>query len=283
MSPLEGLVPVGVDRASGLHEFALIDSGAVPLRGPGGALVLDGDSAAVLVLLPPGRFVMGSSYGFADERPVREVEIPGAFLLGKHEVSQAQWLRVMGSNPSGMKPEGPVPGVTLRHPVEQIDWFGAGRFALRLGCVLPTEARWEYACRATTTTTWWTGDEAGSLQGAANLADKRYKLFGGPNEAEPWDDGAGAHAPIGRSRPNLFGLHDMTGNVFEWCLDDFVSGYSGAPVDGRARVAPKETLKVARGGSWGYLSGDARSAYRESEKPANRSVYYGLRIAREVE
>jgi formylglycine-generating enzyme required for sulfatase activity len=151
----------------------------------------------------------------------------------------------------------------------------------RLGLALPSEAQWEYGCRGGTTSVYWCGDAKESLQGVANLSDAYGKSHGNEvwGEWEPWlDDGQTAHAEVGSYRANAFGLHDVHGNVWEWCLDGHADYSRSAAKD---PVGPSEgaRLRVIRGG--GYFNGAAiaRSAFRLASSPAFR-VVLGLRVAR---
>ncbi len=154
-----------------------------------------------------------------------------------------------------------------------------------MGLVLPTEAQWEYAARAGTTTPWSTGDDPASIEGAANVADQYCKHHGTPSHDlpfVPWDDGFSAHAPIGLYQPNPFGLHNTIGNVFEWCRD--IYGDYDLPVrprDGERQAPDNENAtRVYRGGSLITSAKVSRSAYRPNN-PSNHLHYsLGVRPAR---
>jgi formylglycine-generating enzyme required for sulfatase activity len=208
-----------------------------------------------MVLVPAGSFKMGSDNG--DEKPVHDVTISQAFYMGKYEVTQAQWQAVMGSNPSNFK------GDNL--PVEQVSWDEAIAFIARLNAQkdgyiyrLPTEAEWEYACRAGTT-----GDFAGNL------------------DAMAWYDknSGGKTHDVGAKIPNAFGLFDMHGNVWEWCQDWYHASYIGAPGDGSAWLSGGEQKsRVLRGGSWSSYATYLRSAYRSRITPDYRGSTFGFRV-----
>jgi len=210
-----------------------------------------------LVLLPPGTFCMGSSDHGSDERPVHEVTIKEGFYIGRYEVTQEIWQQVMGNNRSFFK------GAKL--PVEQVAWDEAQNFINKLneredGFVyrLPSEAEWEYACRAGTI-----GDYAGDLNDMAWYLDNSEK---------------GTH-PVGLKKPNAFGLYDMHGNVWEWCQDTYHQNYKGAPTDGSAWVEGGEpNSRVLRGGSWLYDATLQRSAYRYGFVQEHRSYSLGIRV-----
>ncbi|MDT4967144.1 MAG: hypothetical protein QOJ64_1881 [Acidobacteriota bacterium] len=208
-----------------------------------------------LVYVPPGGFMMGSETE-PDEKPVHRVSIGNGFYMGKYEVTQAQWQAVMGYNPSNFK------GDNL--PVEQASWNDAIAFIARLNAQkdgftyrLPTEAEWEYACRAGTT-----GDYAGDLDSMAwydaNAGDAR--LSGDLNYDKLKANNNRTH-PVGTKLPNAFGLFDMHGNVEEWCQDWYHATYAGAPDDGSAWLSEGEQeRRVLRGGSWYDSAARLRSA-----------------------
>jgi len=287
LEPVDGLVPLGRDGSTGLWEFWHVPSGERPVQDGSGRWTVTERSGLVMVLLPPGSFSMGSARSTrADERPVRTVEV-GAFFLSKYEVTQAQWQRWTGENPSEhtpTAPDGEPQRVTLLHPVEMVSWEDAARVLPRLALALPSEAQWEYACRAGTTTEWWTGDDKTSLVGAANLADARLRSVSPSwGEVEAWDDGYPYHAPVGSLEANDFGLHDMAGNVWEWVQDTYQASYEGAPIDASAWVVAGASERVLRGGCWGKRASMSRSAGRKSGSPALRSYFLGLRPAVTVE
>ncbi|MGE0710445.1 MAG: SUMF1/EgtB/PvdO family nonheme iron enzyme [Planctomycetota bacterium] len=273
LEPVEGLLPLGPDPASGLWEFWHVASGERPDRDRDGRLRLKAASGVVLVLVPAGSFRMGSD-AYDIEQPVHEVRV-GAFFLSKFELTQAQWLRATGTDPSRYAgDQGPL------RPVEQVSWDDAVAAFGRLGLALPSEAQWEYACRAGTSTAWWTGERPDSLAGAENVADERYRRARGTGQAEAWDDGFIAHGPVGSLRANPFGLHDVAGNVWEWVEDTFQRGYAGAPADGSAWVLPDVPRRVIRGGSWRNAALSSRSSSRESCLPSAASQDLGVRPAR---
>ncbi|MBI4880064.1 MAG: SUMF1/EgtB/PvdO family nonheme iron enzyme [Planctomycetes bacterium] len=302
LAPQLGLVPLGPDPGSGLWEFAHIQTGAVPERGPDGKLLITEETGLVFVLLPGGAFDMGG-------RPPSEAEPAGSpnvdpqarpiegpvhavtvrpFLLSKYEMTQGQWLRFTGSNPSAYRPGDEYGGkkVTPLHPVEQVTWNEAAQVLGNLGLRLPTEAEWEYAVRAGTSTVWWSGDEKESLAGAANLADQFLMRFGGVLDwgFEDWlDDGYVTHAPVGSFRQNPFGLHDMQGNLSEWCQDSTdKNSYEGAPNDGSAWDSEDSVLRAFRGGSWDCNTSLCRSAARFTNDGSGRFDSFGVRPAADL-
>jgi len=229
------------------------------------------------VLIPAGEFLMGSPPttspeqlqktfvgGLVDEMqrefPQRRVKISKPFWLGKTEVTQAQWEAVMGDNPSRFKPKS-------QNPVERVNWNDCQGFLqkfsaeLRKPCRLPTEAEWEYACRAGAPTEFYFGDSQAALP--------QHAWFSG-------NSGGSTH-PVGEARPNAWGLHDMLGNVWEWCEDWF------APYDTAAQVDPKGPgagdVRVARGGPWMGAPWNCRSARRGMRGPATgQHDNYGCRV-----
>lgn len=232
------------------------------------ALTLDlgGGVKMELVQVPPGQFVMGSSdqeEGRRDsEGPQHTVRIPEAFYLGRHEVTQAEWNAVMPENPSRYK------GDDL-----PVHWVSAGdaeafcqRLAARLGreVRLPTEAEWEYACRAGSNTAYFFGDTADDLD--------QYAWYDGHSRRSP--------NPVGGKQPNAWGLRDILGNVWEWCADTYRPTYDGAPIDGSARRPENEedVRRVLRGGSWFDKAPVLRSASRIGRPAAMRSIYMGFRV-----
>ena len=295
-----GLVPIGRDPDSGLWEFWHVQSGARSPRDENERLVLTEAMGLVFVLIPGGTFWMGAQ---ATERSGRNfdpqaesdeshegspVEVTlDPYFLSKYELTQGQWLRCMGSNPSDYGPgiKFGDHAATLLHPVEQVSWEDCLELLGRLGLSLPTEAQWEYGCRAGTQTPWWTGTERAELDQVGNLADQFCKANGG---AASWryepdlNDGFVVHAPVGRYRANAFGVHDVIGNIFEWCLDDY-GGYANVPKsgDGRRAVAGA-AYRVLRGGSFSQLAAYARSADRDITPPGDRSSNLGARPARAV-
>jgi formylglycine-generating enzyme required for sulfatase activity len=300
--PQLGLAPIGRDPRSGLWEFAHLETGEPALRdAASGELQFEAASGLVFVLIPGGTFRMGAqkedptgdNYDpqaglVGPESPVQEVTL-GPFFLSKYEMTQGQWLRTLGKNPSAYGPDsGLFDGKTsdLSHPVEQVNWFECDDAMRRLGLQLPTEAQWERAARAGTTTPWWTGDEKTSLLGAANLADRSAARVGAawPGIAD-WpelDDGWAIHAPVFAYRPNPFGLYGIHGNVWEWCRDWFTT-YGGAVREGDGeRETDERRYKVCRGGSFRNEASYARSSCRDNTVPETRFNQLGLRPARPI-
>lgn len=299
VKPQIGLVPVGPDRDSKLWEFAHLQTGDPPERGADGKLVITETSALVLVLIPGGRFRMGAirpteetpeglpnvdPYAHADEGPLCEIQLD-PFFLSKYEMTQEQWSRFTGENPSANRVGEETIGEL--HPVEQVSWERCEEVLRQLGLVLPTEAQWEYAARAGTTTIWWRGDKRDGLRGYVNLADQAAARAGARwSDIVDWpelDDGYALHAPVVSFGANPFGLHNVHGNVWEWCLDWY--GLYSFPVrasDGKRYVSPTAASHghAIRGGSFIYGARGARSAIRRQGPPDFRSHDLGVRPAR---
>jgi formylglycine-generating enzyme required for sulfatase activity len=221
-----------------------------------------------MVLIPAGTFLMGSPVGEAhrsgDEGPQHRVRITKPFHLGVHEVTQAQYDRTMGTNPSHFK--GP------QHPVETVSWDDAGSFCAKLSALskekaagrvyrLPTEAEWEYACRADSTTPYSFGDDRDAMGDHA--------WFG--------DNASSTTHPVGEKRPNGWGLYDMHGNVWEWC-EDWFGEYTKSPVDDPVGLATGSARGI-RGGCWLGAAKDCRTADRLSHQPDSRYFFLGFRVA----
>jgi formylglycine-generating enzyme required for sulfatase activity/predicted Ser/Thr protein kinase len=298
IEPCLGLVPIGRNPESGLWEFVHLQTGEEPQRGPDGKPRLDAETGLIFVLLPGGLFDMGAEKdgpgrpkGSPNTDPLaRPFEMPvhpvrlKPFFLSRHEMTQGQWLRFTGGNPSHYQPACRFGDKqhSLLHPLENVSWVEARRALARLGLRLPTEAEWEYAVRAGTTTVWWTGNEKESLAGAVNLMDVSCDQSGGAADApcEKWlDDGYVVHAPVNAFRPNHFGLYGMGGNAYEWCEDAWYSNYEGAPDDGSARTAPSPATRVCRDACWDGPASSCRAAYRIWRGEEYRDCGLGVRPA----
>ncbi|MCA8969100.1 MAG: SUMF1/EgtB/PvdO family nonheme iron enzyme [Planctomycetes bacterium] len=299
LEPQIGLVPLGADPVSKFHEFAVVDSGTVPKRRADGMLELDERSAIVVVLIPAMEFTMGSQTadanapGYAadanwDESPRNQVKLD-AYFIGKHEVTQPQWEQLRGGRPSLYGPGYSFRDVEVTdlHPVTDITWEDAARVLTHMGLRLPTEAQWECAARAGTDTAFSTGQDDPSLKGKANLLDLDYIDWTGEQAVVatlPWRDGFVLHAPIGSFPANAFGLHDVHGNVWEWCLDVPVEyTYPARQSDGLRREIIANRGRVARGGSWRLGARAARSAFRIALDNLHKGDDGGVRVARPVE
>jgi serine/threonine protein kinase/formylglycine-generating enzyme required for sulfatase activity len=289
-----GLVPLGPDPDSKLWEFADLGSGEPAVRGADGKLEFREESGLVLVLLRGGTFTMGSqrkdagapNYDAATisgEEPPHVVTL-SPFFLSKYEMTQAQWMRLTGRNPSSYQPPSQLVA-TLLHPVEQVSWFASREVCARIGLELPTEAQWEYAARGGTQTVWWTGDDPASLKGAGNLVDRESRSAGdgarNPDQRPDLDDGFAAHAPVDRFAANPFGFHGTIGNVCEWCLDGFQPlFYRLSPRRDPLGDPTSSSTRIVRGGGFGSGPPTARSASRQEASPGDTDESNGLRPAR---
>ena len=216
------------------------------------------------VQIAGGAFLMGASpdesAAFDDERPQHLVRITRPFELGKYLVTQSEWEAVMGTNPSGFRGD--------RHPVDGVSWHDAHLFLQRLNerqdgysYRLPTEAEWEYAARAGTTTP-----------------------YPGVLDAIAWNNtnACGQSHPVGEKAANLWGLCDVIGNVSEWCQDWFDPGYYARSPSLDPPGPPVGMKRVRRGGSWGSPDQDCRVSCRYMGVPGARYVNFGFRCLREA-
>ena len=247
-----------------------------------------GDGVSLeLVWCPPGEFLMGSPEGeegrFDDEGPQHRVRISRGFWMGIYEVTNAQYARYKPDHASGE-----YDGLSLSdpdQPVVRVGWEDAVGFANWVSrrtdetFRLPTEAEWEYACRAGSTTPAPWGRLDATTGQHANVADRTAKARWSDWSIVETVDGHEVSALVGTYRPNGFGLHDMIGNVWEWCEDDWHDGYTGAPSDGTAWVdAPRGSDRVSRGGSWFNSPRFCRSAGRCRDTPEYRNGSLGFRV-----
>lgn len=243
---------------------------------------LGNDVRLEMVLIPSGTFLMGSPDGeldrYDDEGPQHLVTVP-TFFMGRYPITQEQWRAVaaMPKEEHDLEPD-PSEFKGDKRPVEQVSWEDAMEFCARLSArtkrsySLPSEAEWEYACRAGTTTPFHFGETI--TTDVANY-DGNQTYGDGPKgeyreETIPVDYFGVA---------NAFGLCDMHGNVWEWCLDSWHDNYEGVPTDGSAWDADgARDRRVRRGGSWLGLPRSCRSAYRRNDLPAFRNFIYGFRV-----
>jgi sulfatase modifying factor 1 len=229
------------------------------------------DNNLAMIWVKPGTFEMGSPGGFLggekgrdDDEALHSVTLTEGYWLAKYEVTQAQWQKVIGSNPSEFKGGG--------RPVENVSWTdvtsfckkltaserAAGRLLAGMTYQLPTEAQWEYACRAGTKTAFSFGD---------GLSSDQANIYGGP----------GATTDVGKYPANGWGFYDMHGNVFEWCADWYGDYPRSAARD---PVGPAVgSLRVTRGGSWNNSANNARSADRLRDVPAGCYIFLGFRLS----
>ncbi len=233
----------------------------------------DCNNCPEMVIIPAGNFDMGSNDGAMNEKPVRRVDVP-AFAMAKTEVTQGQWRAIMGSNPSFFKN-------CNNCPVESVSWDDAQAFVRKLSektgqtYRLPSEAEWEYAARAGSTTQYWWG----------NVASRNHMNYGMDQccrgHAKGRDRWKGS-APVAQFPANPFGLHDMNGNVWEWtenCYHD-----SGASVnDGSQSSGADCGKRMLRGGSWDGAPRHTRAAYRVGYPSSDRVSVVGFRPVRIIE
>jgi formylglycine-generating enzyme required for sulfatase activity len=224
-----------------------------------------------MVQIPGGSFMMGSPESekgrYESESPQHQVNVPG-FSMGKFVVNQEQYQEIMGNNPSSFS--------GAKRPVENVSWNNAVEFCQKLSQKtgreyrLPSEAEWEYACRAGTTTPFHFGEtittELANYNGTDTYASEpKSKYF--PQITD-----------VGSFPPNAFGLYDMHGNVWEWCQDDWHENYIDAPKDGSVWTSQSGNLKRLRGGSWGYNPAYCRSASRFDSNLDNHYLHIGFRV-----
>jgi len=215
------------------------------------------------------------------EGPVHEIDLE-PFFIAKHVMTQGQWQRFTGAVP-GRDPSGPVQPL---NPVASVNRDEGRTVLARLGLDLPTEAQWEYACRAGTRTIFWTGDEKETLRGAANLLDASIAEIADPagHLYEKWlDDGHRNTSRVDAFRANPFGLHDMTGNVFQWCRDAWGSyERPTSPGDGE-RLGGDPNEAVYRGSAFTSLAFFARSGNREGAARTYNTWVVGIRPVRPLD
>ncbi len=267
------------------------------------------DLCPEMVIVPAGRFKMGSAVGEAgrwdDEGPRHEVTIPGGFAIGKYEVTRGEFARFAGT--AGYAPEASCtywrdnhvedgytwdkPGFaqTDRHPVTCVSWEDATAYAAWLALTtgapyrLPSEAEWEYAARAGTTTARYWASVSAHPCAFANAYDTTSKI----ENAFGWDahacsDGFVQTAPVGTFQDNDFGIFDSLGNVMEWVADCWNDSYDGAPPDATPRLRGDCARRVLRGGSWISHAWQLRAASRIGYAANSRSPNMGFRVARTI-
>jgi formylglycine-generating enzyme required for sulfatase activity len=232
------------------------------------AVDLGGGVKLEMVLIPAGEFTMGApdsdeDAGDWERKPQHRVRITKPFYLGKYLVTQQQWEAVMGGNPSQFK--GP------KNPVETVNWAECQPFFRKLNAKpgpgkgkfqLPTEAQWEYACRAGSTTQYGFGDDPSGLD--------EYAWYAA-------NSGGKSH-PVGEKKPNPWGLYDMHGNVWEWCQDWYDGGYyAKSPADDPTGPA-RGRIRVLRGGGWINPAWHCRSSQRSNLSPSLRNSILGFRV-----
>ncbi len=234
-----------------LPQFAQADPAA-------GTTKTDSKTGMKFVWIPKGCFTMSSEEGYNNERMPHKVCFKKGFWMGKYEVTQSQYERIMGNNPS--KFEG------YMHPVENVSWNEARDFVEEMSYVsghnvrLPSEAEWEYACKAG--------------------RNSKYCGPGGRADRLGWyrDNSSDKTHTVGGKRPNAWGLYDMSGNVSEWVQDYYHENYRGAPTDGSAWQEGGMDTHVLRGGSWKYDLDSLRSTDRGWLMPSLHYATHGFRV-----
>jgi formylglycine-generating enzyme required for sulfatase activity/predicted Ser/Thr protein kinase len=295
-----------------IKELPLAKTASTPLGAGENAAEITNSIGIKLKLIKPGKFLMGSpkeEKGREDsEGPQHEVEITKAFYMGAYPVTKGQFAAFVKDDGYQTEAEKDHKGglgfntTTARwvqkpeytwrhtgfgqgddHPVVDVSWNDATAFCAWLSkkegktYELPTEAEWEYACRAGTTTRFWWGDADASIQGNANIADASLKEKC-PRAAltVPWYDYYAFTSPVGTFKPNPWGLYDMAGNVWQWCADDYGPYQEGSVKDPKHRESTNK--RVLRGGSWWSAPLNCRSANRLNYDPAPRVDNFGFRV-----
>ncbi|MCE9568265.1 MAG: SUMF1/EgtB/PvdO family nonheme iron enzyme [Planctomycetes bacterium] len=250
----------------------LIAAGVSPCV-PRKTLVLPGGLPLTFAFVPPGSFLMGSNHpeGSTDEKPVHRVTLTKGFFLGVYPVTQEQWRAVMGKNPSHFKGDS--------RPVEQVFWGDCQEFCEKLGASqgrglkvgLPTEAEWEWACRAGTTTEYHFGDVINTDLVNYNGNSSWNGSPEGKYREETTD--------VGSFACNAWGLCDLHGNVWEWCQDVYdKTYYQSSPTQDPICNNDQSIVLVLRGGSWDHDPVCCRAAVRDRNGPAYCSDYVGFRV-----
>ncbi len=259
-------VDIGTSGAAsgGIDLYVELEEEPEPGPGPGptpGQVWKESVTGMAFVWVPGGEFMMGSTAGDADEKPVHKVALSG-FWMGKYEVTQGQWQQIMGNNPSGFKKGN-------EFPVERVSWKDANAFIKKLNnraghtFTLPSEAQWEYAARS---------------------GGKNQKYSGGDDVNRfAWynKNSSNSTHKVGTKMSNDLGIHDMSGNVWEWCQDIYAKDAYKKHSSNNPIYAQSGSRRVYRGGSWGsYLPADVRCANRDGNTPDYRNDYLGFRLLR---
>jgi len=221
------------------------------------------------------------SWSQSYEQPVHTVNIGYDFYLGRYEITQGQWQAAMGSNPAHDY------NVGSNYPVYYVSWNDCRAFVTALNALvpgggfrMPSEAEWEYACRAGTTTRFSFGDSTCDPSVCLSCDLSAYGWWCG-NDGAPETPEFGTKI-VGLKPANPFGLYDTHGNVNEWCQDWWHADYTGAPNDGTGWEADVGIWRVHRGGAWGSPARRCRSSNRDGLMPSLSNFYQGLRIARDL-
>lgn len=294
----------------GLSWIAVALMTTMPARGGDapkpGDVFWDCSACPAMVVVPAGVFAMGASFaeGGDDEMPIHKVRIPHAFAIGRYEVTRGEFKAFVAA--SGYEVDGPCKvlgkndweesgGTTYRapsipqsdeHPVVCVNWFDAKAYVAWLSRTtrkayhLPSEAEWEYAARAGSSTLYFFGTAQKDICSFGNGSDAHFPYKW---RNDTCDDGYGwGTAPVGKFRPNRFGLYDTIGNAWEWVEDCWNDSYEGAPVDGTPWLTGECTERGVRGGSWLSEPRFLRSATRFRSYAGYRFYDYGFRVARSL-
>jgi formylglycine-generating enzyme required for sulfatase activity len=221
------------------------------------------------LLISADEFIMGSPSEEKDrsdcESPLHKVTIKNPFYMGKFQVTQRQWKKIMGTSPANFNDES--------RPVEKVSWEEVQEFIKKLNAKentdkyrLPSEAEWEYSCRAGTQSRYFFGDDE------SKLGDYAWYVKNAGRKTHP----------VGKKKPNPWGLYDMHGNVWEWVQDRWHEDYNGSPSDGSAWEDGNSSNRVSRGGSWYCDVDSCRSAARFSREHEKRLANLGFRLVREL-
>lgn len=237
-----------------------------------GVIFRDCPDCPEMVVIPKGGFEMGNAKGEENEKPVHRVTITRAFAIGKTEVTQGQWKQVMGDNPSYFKKCGD------NCPVEQVSYDDVQRYITKLNTItgkqyrLPSEAEWEYACRAGDKHEYCGSNNVGSVAWYGALS-------------KPPGNSAASTNPVGLKQANAFGLFDMSGNVWEWVEDGYHANYKNAPTDGRVWQVSMEAQRgevvkhMLRGGAWDDEAEFSSAASRTMKAAMLSTNFDGFRLA----
>jgi formylglycine-generating enzyme required for sulfatase activity len=214
------------------------------------------------------------------------------FFMSKYELTHGQWRRI-----SSRIPDLPSAGIgelddeehlVNLEPAVQMSWNDCSEILPRLGLELPTEAQWEYAARAGTRTVWYTGDDMESIKGHANIRDRTAREQGLIMLARPYEDwlndGFAKAAPVGSFEPNPFGIHDVIGNVYEWCRDWLVIYTSPVRAGDGERIPdiPDPKTRIVRSGSWDCVALATRTSFRVDSEPMRNDPGVGVRPSRRL-
>ncbi|MFH0944888.1 MAG: formylglycine-generating enzyme family protein [Planctomycetota bacterium] len=316
LQPQMGLVPIGMNPVTRLWEFYHLRSAwdpasgldpadlPIPEHADDGSIRMEPGTGIVFVLIPGGTYWMGAQkedpgapnfdpQAQLAESSVLEVTLD-PYFLARHELTRGQWFRLSHGEKPGWFQQGrssyevaeDAAAIGWTRPVESVSWEMCNELFFRHGLLLPTEAQWERGARGGTPTPWWTGTEASSLEGAANVFDRKSESVvpdWGQQEGD-FDDGFVMISPVGSFRANLFGLFDVHGNAWEWCRDRYGPfSIPPRPGDGlRIDDLTRSNERKRRGGSFYHPARYARSSFWARSPPSLRDFSVGVRPAREL-